>query len=64
MKKERERNALWIPVVIDSAFGCVGPMISPHLLKNKIDKDNFREKHSKTKKKPYEKNTVAIHNNL
>jgi hypothetical protein len=37
MEKERksekkERNALWITVVIHSAFGCGETMISPHLL--------------------------------
>jgi len=35
-----------------------------NILKNKINKDNFREKHNKTKKNHVEKNIVAIHSNL
>jgi hypothetical protein len=31
-KKKRRRNALWITVVIHSAFGCGETMIPPHHL--------------------------------
>ena len=31
-KKERKKNALWITVVIHSAFGCGGTVIPPHHL--------------------------------
>ena len=61
-KKKRKRNALWITVVIHSAFGCGGTMISPHPLVicinvyRKIMWKNTAEIHSILKKKLQSRN--------